>query len=129
MLRLLVGVGADDEDADAADGSGARRRRLEMLAIAPTDLDWFQQLRQYPVAGTINFWTPTPWGVKQLKPGHLFYFLLKSPIRKVGGWGTFVAYEDLPASDAWNRYGLGGKHPTGPDHNPGSTWESSLVSL
>ncbi len=78
-----------------------------MLAIAPTDLDWFQQLRQYPVAGTINFWTPTPWGVKQLKPGHLFYFLLKSPIRKVGGWGTFVAYEDLPASDAWNRYGLG----------------------
>ena len=40
----------------------------EMFAIAPTDLNWFQQLRTEGVHGdVINFWTPTPWNISGFK--------------------------------------------------------------
>jgi putative restriction endonuclease len=45
--------------------------------------------------------------VKGLKPGSRLYFMLKSPIRKVGGWGTFTRYVDMTAEQAWSEYGLG----------------------
>ena len=32
--------------------------------------------------------------------------MLKSPIRKIGGYGLFSKYTDLPASQAWHQYGL-----------------------
>ena len=54
-----------------------------------------------------NFWTPTPWSVKGLKPRDKLYFLLKSPIRKIGGWGSFSRYVDMTAEQAWTEYGLG----------------------
>lgn len=75
-----------------------------MIAIAPTDLEWFRQLRASPHK-VVNFWTPTPWNLRQLKPGDAFYFLLKAPYRKIGGAGRFVSYENLRASEAWKRYG------------------------
>jgi putative restriction endonuclease len=31
--------------------------------------------------------------------------MLKSPIRKIGGYGTFVEYKNMKASDAWRIYG------------------------
>lgn len=77
-----------------------------MIAIGLTDHDWFTFLREGPIYGEVNFWTPTPWGVSSLRDGDHFYFLLKAPVRKVSGFGRFAAYEEMPASEAWNRYGL-----------------------
>ena len=37
----------------------------------------------------VNFWTPTPWGVKGLRKGDRLYFMLKAPVRKIGGYGIF----------------------------------------
>lgn len=78
----------------------------EMFAIAPTDLNWFQQLRIEGVHGdVINFWTPTPWNISRLKKGDKLYFMLKSPIRKIGGFGKFVEYKNMKAHEAWKKYG------------------------
>jgi putative restriction endonuclease len=32
--------------------------------------------------------------------------MLKSPIRKIGGYGQFVEYKNLSVNDAWNKYGF-----------------------
>ena len=78
----------------------------EMFAVAPTDLDWFQQLRTDGVKGdVINFWTPTPWNISRLQVNDKLYFMLKSPIRKIGGFGKFVEYKNMKASEAWRKYG------------------------
>jgi putative restriction endonuclease len=78
----------------------------ETFAVAPTDLDWFQQLRSEGIKGeVINFWTPTPWNINRLQANNKLYFMLKSPIRKIGGYGTFVEYKNMKASDAWRIYG------------------------
>ena len=77
-----------------------------MFAIAPTDLNWFQQLRTEGLQGkVINFWTPTPWNISRLQKGNNLYFMLKSPIRKIGGYGKFVEYKNMKASEAWKLYG------------------------
>ncbi|RDK04616.1 HNH endonuclease [Paraburkholderia lacunae] len=78
-----------------------------MFAIAPTDLDWFERLRAAPVGRFVNFWTPTPWGVKGLGKGDRLYFMLKAPVRKIGGYGVFSRYVDMTAEAAWDTYGLG----------------------
>lgn len=78
-----------------------------MIAIAPTDLDWFTQLRQGSLPELVNFWTPTPWNVRGLGTGDRLYFLLKAPIRKIGGFGAFVRYENLSVEHAWKKYGVG----------------------
>jgi putative restriction endonuclease len=78
-----------------------------MFAIAPTDLDWFYKLRVTPTDRAVNFWTPTPWSVKGLNRGDRLYFMLKAPIRKIGGYGVFSRYVDMTAAEAWDTYGLG----------------------
>ena len=78
-----------------------------MFAIAPTDLDWFERLRAAPVGRFVNFWTPTPWNVKGLGKGDRLYFMLKAPVRKIGGYGLFSRYVDMTAETAWDTYGLG----------------------
>ncbi|ARO31295.1 HNH endonuclease family protein [Rhizobium sp. NXC14] len=78
-----------------------------MFAIAPTDLDWFDRLKTGPVPRLVNFWTPTPWNVRRLTVNDRFYFLLKHPIRKVGGYGNFDSYVEMPAEDAWEKFGIG----------------------
>jgi putative restriction endonuclease len=77
-----------------------------MFAIAPTDLDWFERIRSGPIGSIVNFWTPTPWEVRGFHEGDRLYFMLKSPIRKIGGYGTFVQYRDATAREAWQRYGV-----------------------
>ena len=77
-----------------------------MLAIACTDLDWFEQLAADPAGSIVNFWTPTPWKVSALADGDLFYFMLKAPVRKIGGHGRFVTYKEMTADQAWREYGL-----------------------
>ena len=78
-----------------------------MFAIAPTDLNWFEFLKDENSSREINFWTPTPWGVEGLKEGDRLYFMLKAPIRRIGGYGVFVRYADMTASEAWSTYGRG----------------------
>lgn len=78
-----------------------------MIALAPTDYDWFKFLSAHPELQEINFWTPTPWNIRQLNPGDHFYFLLKAPIRKIGGYGQFEYYENMSARAAWKRFGVG----------------------
>ncbi len=78
-----------------------------MFAISPTDIDWFEFLKQNGIHSNVNFWTPTPWNIKGLKPGDRLYFMLKSPIRKIGGFGQFVEYKNLTAAQAWNAFGFG----------------------
>ncbi|MFL9871495.1 HNH endonuclease [Paraburkholderia megapolitana] len=78
-----------------------------MFAIAPTDLDWFERLRSVPTGRSVNFWTPTPWSVKGLGVGNRLYFMLKAPIRKIGGYGVFRRYTEMTASEAWQTYGRG----------------------
>ena len=56
----------------------------KMFSIANTDIEWFEFLKKNNIFNNVNFWTPTPWNVKKLKQGDLFYFMLKSPIRKLG---------------------------------------------
>ncbi len=53
----------------------------------------------------VNFWTPTPWNIKQLNKGSRLYFMLKAPIRQIGGFGEFIEYRDLTPEQAWNQFG------------------------
>jgi putative restriction endonuclease len=76
-----------------------------MIAIANTDLDWFETLSEELPTQEINFWTPTQWNVSKLEQGDKFYFLLKAPYRKIGGYGYFRYYENMSAREAWNRFG------------------------
>lgn len=79
---------------------------MTMFAISPTDIEWFKFLRTEGLNSEINFWTPTPWNVSRLASGDKLYFMLKSPIRKIGGYGQFVEYKNMSVNDAWNKYGF-----------------------
>lgn len=78
-----------------------------MFAVALTDRHLLETLRTAPIGQIVNFWTPTPWNVRSLQPDDRFYFLLKSPIRKIAGHGNFRRYANMRASEAWSAYGVG----------------------
>lgn len=79
-----------------------------MIALAPTDTNWFNFLRRNGALTTVNFWTPTDWNVRSLSEGDCWYFVLKGKEpRKLGGGGRFSHYEILKVSQAWERYGIG----------------------
>lgn len=75
-----------------------------MFAIAVTDNEWFENIRaaQHQM---VNFWTPTPWAVRRLVPGDHWYFMRKAPVRRIGGYGEFVRYREMPVADAWQIFG------------------------
>lgn len=76
-------------------------------AIMVTDYDWYEFFYENELPNTpINFWTPTPWRMKQLDTNSSLFFLLKSPIRKIGGFGKFYDYLELSIDEAWDRFGL-----------------------
>jgi putative restriction endonuclease len=77
---------------------------LDVLAL--TDVEWFKYLREWqpPI---INFWTPTAWVVNKINPGDVFYFFLKSPYRRVGGYATFVYSVRFTLADAWKKFAIG----------------------
>ena len=58
---------------------------MQRGAIALTDQDWFEFLRKEEFGEVINFWTPTPWRIRQLTNGNRFCFFLKM-IGKVNKW-------------------------------------------
>ncbi len=76
-----------------------------MFCISPTDNNWFSNLKKEKVVDDINFWTPTPWNLK-FNEGDRWYFMLKSPIRKIGGGGYIKEYHNLTVEQAWNKYGI-----------------------
>lgn len=78
-----------------------------MIVVAVTNVEWFMTLRGLPAMNEVNFWRPGSANFKALKPGELFYFLLASPIRKIGGYGTFRSFEKMTISDAWMEFGAG----------------------
>ena len=77
-----------------------------MFAVGLTDQDWFEYLRDLSSSTTINFWTPTPWNVRRLSSGDKWFFLLKAPIRKLGGYGHFLDYRNMTISQAWDEFGI-----------------------
>lgn len=76
-----------------------------MFAISPTDKKWFDYLKDNEHNSYVNFWTPTPWNISGLTEGNRLYFMLKSPIRKIGGFGEFVEYKNMTAEAAWSEFG------------------------
>ena len=76
-----------------------------MFAISPTDKNWFDFLKVSGLNSNVNFWTPTPWNIRQLNNPDRLYFMLKSPIRQIGGFGEFVEYRNMTTAQAWNQYG------------------------
>lgn len=77
-----------------------------MYVLGVTDLQWHAQLLDGPPPGLVNFWTPTPWSVR-VQPGVRWFFMLKHPVRRIGGFGLLVSYEDMTVSKAWDRFGAG----------------------
>lgn len=77
-----------------------------MFAISPTDIEWFKYLRTKGYNSEVNFWTPSPWNVSKLNEGDKLYFMLKSPIRKIGGFGQFLEYKNMTVNEAWNKFGF-----------------------
>jgi putative restriction endonuclease len=85
-----------------------------MFALGITDLRWHDQLLNEQPAEEVNFWTPTPWNVR-LPPGSRWFFMLKHPIRRIGGFGTLQSYEEGSASEAWFRFGRANGVPSASD--------------
>lgn len=64
-----------------------------MFVLAVTDPRWYKFMLDHPQAEPLNFWTPTPWKPK-IAAGTTFGFMVKSPYRKIGGYGRFSRYEE-----------------------------------
>lgn len=78
-----------------------------MIVVAVTNVEWFKTLRALPQMDVVNFWRPGSANFRALQPGELMYFLLASPIRKIGGYGTFESFEKMTVSEAWMEFGAG----------------------
>ena len=74
-----------------------------MFVLAVTDPRWYEFLLKQPQAEPLNFWTPTPWKPK-IPEGTRFGFLVKSPFRKIGGYGRLTGYDEMTVEEAWLRY-------------------------
>jgi putative restriction endonuclease len=76
------------------------------LWVGVTDKDWFQFLSRIN-PDEVNFWQPSGSKVfRALQPGEPFLFKLHSPDNFIVGGGHFVRYSALPASLAWDAFGL-----------------------
>ena len=78
-----------------------------MFAIACTDNNWYNFLKENELYSEINFWTPTSWNISKLQVGDKIFFMLKSPIRKIAGYGVFKEYFNSDVETSWNRFGYG----------------------
>lgn len=74
--------------------------------IGHTDQGWWRFLRARSEIREVNFWRPG--GGRRftaLAPGEPFFFRLKSPIDRIGGFGLFARYAALPVWRAWEVFG------------------------
>ncbi|HRI48282.1 MAG TPA: hypothetical protein PK559_14335 [Ignavibacteriaceae bacterium] len=89
-----------------------------MYTIAITNQNWFDFLSDKDLTEEVNFWTPTLWNPK-IDPGSKWFFMLKSPIRKISGYGIYREYTELSITNTWEKYG----------EKNGSANMESLVSM
>lgn len=73
--------------------------------IGHTDPGWWRFLHARQELGEVNFWRPGGRGFSALSPGEPFFFRLKSPINRIGGFGLFARYARLPVWRAWEVFG------------------------
>lgn len=75
--------------------------------LYPTDRDWFDFLTTRPELDEVNFWRPGgAQGFRQLNPGDLLLFRLKSPVNRIAGGGIYVHFSIYPAGLAWEAFGV-----------------------
>ncbi|MGB7257124.1 MAG: HNH endonuclease signature motif containing protein, partial [Pseudolabrys sp.] len=82
------------------------------LFIANTDNSWFDFLASEPALSEVNFWWPGEMAFRALQPGELLVFRLKSPRNKIGGFGVFSNYSQLPLQMAWETFGRANGSPS-----------------
>ncbi len=82
--------------------------------IGNTDLRWYDFLRGLSTAPghatqsvleEVNFWKPSARTFKAIAPGAPYFFRLKAPRRRIGGFGIFTRYVELPDWLAWDSFG------------------------
>lgn len=74
--------------------------------VGVTDSEWFEMLRAR-APEELNFWQPSgQQAFRALQAGEIFLFKLHSPENYIVGGGFFVSYSALPASLAWDAFGL-----------------------
>jgi putative restriction endonuclease len=73
--------------------------------IGHTDEGWWRFLRDHTDSKEVNFWRPSGRGFAALKQGEPFFFRIKSPVSKIGGFGHFARYAQLPVWRAWEVFG------------------------
>ena len=77
------------------------------LRVSITDGDWHRLLAQQVNLDEVNFWQPSGGrGFHALEPGELFLFKLHSPRDFIVGGGVFAHATRLPASMAWESFGI-----------------------
>jgi putative restriction endonuclease len=73
--------------------------------IGHTDAGWWRFLSASPALSEVNFWRPGGRTFAALAPGEPFFFRLKSPVDRIGGFGLFARYAALPVWRAWEVFG------------------------
>lgn len=73
--------------------------------IGHTDAGWWNFLSSSPELSEVNFWRPGGRTFSALRPGEPFFFRLKSPVNRIGGFGLFARYASLPVWRAWEVFG------------------------
>ncbi|HXG97428.1 MAG TPA: HNH endonuclease [Gemmatimonadales bacterium] len=74
--------------------------------VGVTDEDWFTHLSHLK-PDEANFWQPSgARAFRALAPGEPFLFKLHSPKNFIVGGGFFVSHTALPASIAWDAFGI-----------------------
>ena len=82
------------------------------LYVGITDGDWYESLAARPGLEEVNFWQPSGGPhFKALEPGGLFLLKLHAPRRAIVGGGIFAAWSRLPASLAWETFGVANGAP------------------
>lgn len=75
--------------------------------VYATDRSWFEFLREQPGRDEVNFWRPggeQPF--RQLSPGELLLFRLRTPVNAIAGGGTFTHFSFAPVIKAWEAFGI-----------------------
>lgn len=72
--------------------------------VAVTDTDWYRLLSSETGLDEVNFWQPSPTGVRA-DPGTPWLFKLRTPMDYIVGGGFFTYYTVMPATIAWDTFG------------------------
>ena len=78
---------------------------IETFIAAITNRDWFDYQKSHGFIDRINFWTPTRWRYKDLRPGVKMVFKLKGSGDFAGGYGIIQEYKYQSLEETWNEFG------------------------